>query len=102
MLFKSTKGSCPHVSFEQAVLQGFAPDGGLYVPVQVPQLSAEQLQRFATLSFVDLAVELLALFVEDEVPREHLSDLVKKSYAAFTHGQVVCHVGTCDVRERRS
>jgi threonine synthase len=39
MKFASTRGKTPDVSFSQALLQGLAPDGGLYVPQQWPSLS---------------------------------------------------------------
>src|SRR5690606_22099465 len=39
MKFASTRGQAPHVSFSQALLTGLAPDGGLYVPQQWPDLS---------------------------------------------------------------
>jgi threonine synthase len=39
MRFASTRGQAPQVTFSQALLQGLAPDGGLYVPQQWPDLS---------------------------------------------------------------
>ncbi len=39
MRFASTRGKTPEVSFSQALLQGLAPDGGLYVPQQWPDLA---------------------------------------------------------------
>jgi threonine synthase len=39
MRFASTRGKTPDVTFSQALLQGLAPDGGLYVPQQWPDLS---------------------------------------------------------------
>jgi threonine synthase len=40
MMFASTRGKAPTVSFSQALSQGLAPDGGLYVPMEWPDLSA--------------------------------------------------------------
>jgi threonine synthase len=42
MRFASTRGVAPTVSFSEALLQGLAPDGGLYVPQQWPDLTALQ------------------------------------------------------------
>ena len=53
----STKGGVPPVDFEAAVLQGFAGDGGMFVPEMIPQISADQLQQWSDLSFIDLAFE---------------------------------------------
>ena len=36
MLYRSTKGDGKAVNFEQAILAGYAPDGGLYVPETQP------------------------------------------------------------------
>ena len=38
-LFRSSRGQSPPVNFSAAVLQGLAPDGGLYVPVEWPHLA---------------------------------------------------------------
>ena len=40
MKFASTRGEAPQVGFSQALLQGLAPDGGLYVPTQWPAVAA--------------------------------------------------------------
>lgn len=63
----STKGSTAPVPFNEAVLQGFAEDGGLFVPDIIPSLTRDQLQAWASLSYPDLVFELLSLFVEDEI-----------------------------------
>lgn len=42
MKFASTRGKTPDVTFSQALLQGLAPDGGLYVPQQWPDLSRSE------------------------------------------------------------
>ena len=39
--FVSTRGGVAPVDFETAVLQGFAADGGLFVPETIPQISEE-------------------------------------------------------------
>jgi threonine synthase len=42
MMFRSTRGQSPDVGFSAALLQGLAPDGGLYVPGAWPDLSGVQ------------------------------------------------------------
>ena len=51
----STRGGIAAADFETAVLQGFAADGGLFVPETIPRISEEQLQGWSKLSFADLA-----------------------------------------------
>ena len=47
MKFVSTKNNCPAVSLRQAVFQGLAPDGGLYFPDALPQLSIKDFEEIA-------------------------------------------------------
>ena len=51
VLFKSTRGGESSVSYEAAVLGGYASDGGLYVPEQVPSVSLATLEKWAALTF---------------------------------------------------
>ena len=86
----STKGSTAPVPFDEAVLQGFAGDGGLFVPDKIPSLTRDQLQAWASLSYPDLVFELLSLFIEDEIiPADHLRRLVSSSFASFSHPDIL-------------
>ena len=62
MKYVSTRGHGP-VDFTQAVLDGLAPDGGLYLPATYPEFTAEQLAGFADMSYQQIAVEVMAPFV---------------------------------------
>ena len=52
-------------SFSDVLLQGLAPDGGLFVPERYPILSSAQLQRLRALSYPELATEIISIFVGD-------------------------------------
>jgi threonine synthase len=66
MQFVSTRGNAPAVSASEAILQGLAPDGGLYIPEFFPYIPVEQLK--AATSYPELAYEVLApFFVGDEL-----------------------------------
>ncbi|MDQ7040426.1 MAG: threonine synthase [Rhodothermus sp.] len=70
--FVSTRGQAPALTFDQALLQGLAPDGGLYIPERIPRLPAEVWQGAS--SFAELATEVLArwlhgVFSEEVVAR---------------------------------
>ena len=67
---------------------GLGTDGGLLVPERLPSLAPETLRQWSQLRFQDLAVEVIAPFVGDEVPRVDLVDLVERSYASFSHPDV--------------
>ena len=71
------------------MLTGLAPDGGLYIPEHIPQLPKDWRTEWAHLSFVELAVEVLSLYIDqDEISRPDLRALVEKSYATFRHPEV--------------
>ncbi|MFT7452822.1 MAG: threonine synthase, partial [Patescibacteria group bacterium] len=54
-MYISNKGGGVPVDFETAILDGFASDGGLYVPEVLPKVSMAQLKKWKDLSYVDLA-----------------------------------------------
>lgn len=62
--YLSTQGRVPPVSLQQALVDGLAPDGGLYVPDTVPPLPSNW--RDAS-SFAALAQEVLAPWLENEI-----------------------------------
>jgi threonine synthase len=83
-LYLSTRGGSNSFSFRAAVLKGLAADGGLFIPHSIPTVSPTTLSSWHALSFQSLAVEILSQYIsQDEIPRQHLKDLVEKSYASF-------------------
>ena len=89
MLYKSTRGGESGVDYEAATLGGYASDGGLYVPEEIPAVSAETLASWSGLSFQQLAVEVLGLFVGDCVGKADLSSIVERSFRDFLDDAVV-------------
>jgi len=88
--FVSTKGGVAPVDFETAVLQGFAADGGLFVPETIPRISEERLREWSGLSYVDLAFEILSLFIERTILSEdELRELLRDSFNTFEHPDVI-------------
>ena len=84
----STRGETTPVGFTDAVLMGLATDGGLLLPERVPDVSAE-LDKWVTLSYPELAAEIIRIFVGGELPQGDLADVVRRSYAGFRHSDVV-------------
>ncbi len=88
--YVSNKGGSPPVDFETAILDGYAPDGGLYVPSQMPKVSKEQLAAWKDLSFVELAFEILSLFIDRSIISEtELKQLLQDAYAPFEKEEVI-------------
>jgi threonine synthase len=88
MDYISTRGKVKEIGFIDAVLMGLADDGGLIIPKHIPQVSAETLVMWQQLSYSELALEIFSLFVNDEIPREDLKELVDNSYATFREADV--------------
>jgi threonine synthase len=84
-LYHSTLGQAPAVDFETAVLNGLAPDGGMYVPAEFPQVTHQQLEGWKELSYPELAHKVLSLFIDEmTVPSADLKTLINASFSTFT------------------
>lgn len=74
MWYVSTRGMAPRVDFEGALFSGYAPDGGLFMPEELPQLGIETLHQWSALSYPSLVKELCTLFIGPElIPKEVLN-----------------------------
>ena len=103
MKYTSTRDSSVVATFEEALCSGYAPDGGLYVPAFLPQVSAATLQVWAKLSYPDLAFALLRLFISaDEVddPSLHkICDSALQGFADPHHAVPIQKVGNLFIAE---
>lgn len=88
MKYISTRGQAPALEFEDVLLTGLAPDGGLYVPEELPTYSAEEIASWRDLSYADLAKKIITPFVAGSVPDEDLFRLIDETYAEFRHPAV--------------
>jgi len=84
----STRGQAEPLSFEDVVLTGLATDGGLYVPESLPQFSAETIAGWAALSYQELAFEVMAPFVDGEIPDDDFKAIIDKAYSTFRHDAI--------------
>eukprot|EP00435_Cladocopium_sp_Y103_P013917 s4541_g3.t1 len=95
--YRSTRGGATGLSFEQAVFEGLAPDGGLMVPETVPDVS-KIYKSWSKLKFHELAFEVASLYCStDEVPAEDLRSLMQRSYKTFDHDEVVPSIKVNDL-----
>lgn len=67
--------------FTDILLEGLAPDGGLYLPETYPHIDLNTLNGFATLNYADLAFEVLSRFATD-INADDLKNLCHKTYTA--------------------
>ncbi len=87
MKYLSTRGEAAGRGFAAILLEGLAPDGGLYVPERYPKVDAAMLASWRKLSYPDLAFEVLTLFIDD-IPADDLRALVARTYRADVFGDL--------------
>lgn len=84
--FRSTRGEANGWRFEQVVLQGLAPDGGLFVPESIPNFSMSEIESMRGKPFEDMAYAVISKFVKPEdIPAADLKRIINASYATFRH-----------------
>ncbi|MEE9368342.1 MAG: threonine synthase [Pontiella sp.] len=99
MNYISTRGQMEPVEFQDAVMTGLAPDGGLLLPESLPNVEA-RLKPWSKLSYQDLAFEVISLFATD-IPAGDLKKLIDDSYSTFDHPEVApsANVGDFQILE---
>jgi threonine synthase len=92
MLYLSTRGHPDRRHFCEILLEGLAPDGGLYLPERYPQVEAATLARWrgvfnggASGGYAALAFEVLSLYIDD-IPAADLKALCEKTYTEAVYG----------------
>ena len=85
MKYISTRGDATERHFCDILLEGLAPDGGLYLPMHYPQVDAATLARWRGLPYAELAFEILSLYIDD-IPAADLKALVKRTYTKDVFG----------------
>jgi threonine synthase len=92
MLHLSTRGHPDRKRFCEILLEGLAPDGGLYLPERYPQVDAAMLARWRTVfnggaagGYAALAFEVLSLYIDD-IPPVELKALCEKTYTEAVYG----------------
>ncbi len=88
MRYLSTRAPNPAAErkrFCEILLEGLAPDGGLYLPESYPQVSTAMLEKWRSLSYADLAFEILSLYIDD-IPAADLLAICRKTYTQTVFG----------------
>ena len=94
MLYLSTRGHAERKYFCDILLEGLAPDGGLYLPEHYPQVDDAALTRlrraYHEQGYAELAFQILSLYIDD-IPAADLRALCEKTYTAevFGTGEIV-------------
>lgn len=85
MKYISTRGATARKQFSEVLLMGLAPDGGLMLPEQYPQIDRATLDQWRTLSYPELAFEVMSLFATD-IPADDLRDIINRTYTEEVFG----------------
>ncbi|MBP6007833.1 MAG: threonine synthase [Rhodoferax sp.] len=94
MNYISTRGDQSPKRFCDILLEGLAPDGGLYLPASYPQVDSATLTRWRAVyheqGYAELVYEILSLYIDD-IPVEDLKALCQKTYTVevFGTGEIV-------------
>jgi threonine synthase len=83
--YLSTRGDSTARGFSDILLEGLAPDGGLYLPTHYPRVDATTLARWRTLPYAELAFEILSLYIDD-IPAADLKRLCEATYTQAVFG----------------
>lgn len=87
MKYISTRGQSPALSFNDVLLGGLAPDGGLYMPEVYPQFSDADLTIMRSMNYRELAFAILSRLIEaDDIPAADLRAIIDKTYRADVYG----------------
>src|SRR6266403_1301224 len=79
MRYRSTSRKAPLTSLRGAVLRGLAPDGGLYMPVEIARHSPEELEEFRRLPFTEVCFRVVRPFGTPDIPEEVLWQIVSEA-----------------------
>ncbi len=82
MYFISTRGG-EKVTGAQAIVQGLAKNGGLFVPEKFPKISCEELEAMQEMSYPERAAFILGKYLADDLGADFLKEACEKAYSTF-------------------
>lgn len=85
MHYISTRGNAPKLDFFEVMISGLAPDGGLYVPEEIPTFSQEEIASWVGLSYPELCEKIITPFVSDAFEPGVLREIIDRAYTPFRH-----------------
>ena len=79
MKYYSLNQNAPIVSFQEAVIQGLAPDKGLYFPESITPISSDFIENIEKYSNEEIAFQVIQQFVGDEIPEINLKQIIAET-----------------------
>lgn len=94
--FVSTRdvGGGEVVNYTQAIVEGLAPDGGLYTPVELPEpFSWQELGYMSKMTYTQLFTQVKSVLLGDDIPPIHLADITNRAFCTENFPEAVnCNV----------
>ena len=78
MLCLSTRGKSPPVPLHRAIIEGIAPDGGLYLPEHIPQIDVTAL--LASDTYQEAALQVMAPFFAGDLLAHKLPGMIERAF----------------------
>ena len=94
LFYRSTRSKDERVTASQAILQGLAQDGGLFVPESVPKLD-KSLEELSKMNYQETAYEVMKLFLTD-FTKEELQACISKAYDSKFDTEVIAPLVEAD------
>lgn len=84
MLYKSTRNENIHYNFKDIFFKGLSKDGGLFIPIEIPELSYEEIIKYRYLNFKSLCYIIFRKYVLcDIIPDDDLKHIIDISFSKF-------------------
>jgi len=80
ILFYSTNLMAAKVPFHEALLKGLAPDKGLFMPEEIPQIDKEEIKVFSEMDYSEIAYRISRKFLRGVIPDEELHAICRDAY----------------------
>ncbi|KAI4871677.1 hypothetical protein NFI96_031107 [Prochilodus magdalenae] len=85
MRYCSTRGAVHGWSFRDVLFSGYAPDGGMFMPEEIPSLAAATLRSWSSLSYQQLVCKVCSLFIPEHlIPKQDLEALISSALSKFS------------------
>tara|TARA_Y100000590_G_scaffold468240_1_gene650272 strand:- start:22544 stop:23935 length:1392 start_codon:yes stop_codon:yes gene_type:complete len=88
MFYISTRDSSKKYSFQEILLKGLAPDGGLYIPETIPKLSDEDLIDILDMDYQSMAFSIIQKFIGSDFSEYVLQNMISEAYSSFTDKRI--------------
>ena len=88
MKYCSTRDSKLNKSFDEIIIDGLAPDGGLYMPKSWPKIDIEKIISNKNITYSELATTILSKYLGDTINKAELEKISKETYKIFTHEKI--------------